>query len=47
MTGKKPPKPNGSSVRWVRKYQVWHSRAKRFIRRKDGQAFVFPIRKPR
>jgi len=43
----KKPKPNVGAVRWVRVYQVWHVRAKRYIRRKDGEPFVFRVRGPR
>lgn len=30
--------------RWVRKETVWHVRAKRWIRRKDGKPFCFLVR---
>jgi len=38
-------KKNGKrrAVRWVCKHAVWHWRAKRFIFRKDGQPFRFPV----
>lgn len=39
-----PPKnPGRKIVRWVVVEQVWHVRAKRYIRRRDGQPFRFPI----
>lgn len=31
------------AVRWVTKDTVWHARGKRFIVRRDGQPFRFPI----
>jgi hypothetical protein len=31
------------NVRWVRVWRVWHWRAKRYIYRKDGLPFVFPV----
>lgn len=44
--GKLPPKNNGGGERWVCAQEVWHARGKRFIKRKDGKPFRFPI-KPR
>lgn len=43
---KKPPPPSPRDPRtgrWIRKYQVWNVKAKRYIRRKDGKPFVFWI----
>lgn len=39
----KRKKPRARGTRWVTKDTVWHVRAKRFIRRRDGQPFRFPI----
>ncbi|TWT45837.1 hypothetical protein RAS1_22720 [Phycisphaerae bacterium RAS1] len=35
--------PKRSPIRWVTVMKVWHYRAKRFIRRRDGKPFRFPI----
>lgn len=31
------------NIRWVRKPKVWHWRAKKYIFRKDGRDFLFPV----
>jgi hypothetical protein len=41
------PQQGGSAppgFRWVRCRQIWHWRKKAYIRRKDGQDFVFLVR---
>ncbi|QDT83108.1 hypothetical protein MalM14_07390 [Gimesia chilikensis] len=37
------PNRKSCSVIWVTKDRIWHKRAKRFITRKDGKPFRFPI----
>ena len=32
-----------SGKRWISKMEVWHRRAGRMIRRRDGKPFRFPI----
>ena len=36
-------KRRGQIVRWVVVWEVWHWRAKRYIRRHDGLPFRFPV----
>jgi len=38
-----PRKRTGRVLRWIVKDTVWHKRAGRYIVRKDGQPFRFPI----
>lgn len=42
MASKKSPRSGGA--RWITKLEVWHVRAKRYIRRHDGKPFKFRVR---
>lgn len=40
--GRKPKPQRGT--RWITKDTVWHVKAKRYIRRRDGKPFKFPVK---
>lgn len=41
------PAPQEQADGWTTKQEVWHVRAQRMIRRKDGKPFRFPNRRKR